>query len=1415
MGSVQRWDRTVKKYVAVRQPGNIKEYNKYMGFKIFGTNGLSIKELVETDSGKYLCSAKNSHGQSKKHMQLTVMPVKKHLIYTEVLIKPTTTTLIFQTEAFLKEADLEKSQKDAVNIENTRQDETEMRNSEIKNKDEHDNYELAESKDSSFVIQNINLKAVMFIVPAAAVIILLIAIIITIVVYLVIRHKNMKNKKECRRSKDYSGIDTLNRSIQGKNYDQTGSLNRRYGKLERPLPIPNSETDQEQYEIPDYYAGMKPYSTLQYSARYQPQMNTMSRNSQAIYFSGILIPFNCEKLSGPVFIKEPNSGKAEFMNIEGLKLQCSAHGEPDPEIQWLKRDGYQEEKLVTDIPSLLEIYNDGTLDLKPFAPEDFRQDIHSTVFRCIASNIHGRIISAPVSVRATTKQQQQQIQAQVYDEYVVAGNTAVLKCHIPAFYKDDLEVVSWIREDNKIITAESSDQNFEVTYSGNLHMKSVSSDKKLNLGFWCQMKNKITGETFLSQSAGKIIVTDPQGGVAPVITDIMESISIERGEIANLHCAAQGSPPPSYEWTSRHEVISKSSNVLVTDTQDAGTYTYTCIVENKFGIDKSSVKVIIRSPIEIFIKPSVEVVDSGSELKLKCHISGHPIKQIKWLLNGKKLDDKTHVSVKSDGTLFIKKSRRIDEGMYQCFVSNDWEQVQATAQVILGDLPPKLIDSFKSRTLQPGPSISLKCTASGRPTPNIIWKYNDQYLEDNERFVFREKILGNGTVHSKVIIKSVRAIDGGEYTCMANNEVGNISHAGTINVYGLPMVHQMKNITVAAGQDAIIRCYVSGHPIKEIHWELNDIFSNLPENMRSYNNGTLVINKARKINSGKYSCIAKNGRGQVDKKSAIVKVLAKPVISGNKYDVVNMEEKEPFSAMCSVFRGDEPIKIIWKHNGKLIILKHGTDIATTKMYSVLQIREAKEHQAGNYTCFAQNEAGYDTRTIELKLNLPPKWVIQPKDIVTSMGSSVSIHCKTTGNPHPSIKWMKVIGRKVTSFIDENEKHVLYENGTVVMKEIDDADAGKYSCIADNGIGKPLVKKITLRIKDVPVINFLNNSIIKQLGEKLSIICKVSGHHLKPVQWYRYNDLMLEKKGRITIVEEKNVGIVSSTLSINDLVENDDGKYKCLAQNNHGQSSKVMQLTIIPSKKVVDMTDRIESTTLNPEILTKVYATGKEKHTIEKSQHDSVSVFETNDENKVFLSNIENGKELDEYNLQESKDSKFNMKKWNLKAVMFIVPGAAVVILLIAVIITIAVYLVIRHKNIKQKRRFFVARILGSVQKSVFENMWEIQKFKRFSYSIKRWRRRSRSPRPGSIRRYILAAMTTVSTGSTGVLHTSYFAVNRTKDYSGIDTLNRSIQGKNHDPSSTMERRYGQLERPLPLPNEDNYQDQYEIPDYCE
>lgn len=92
----------------------------------------------------------------------------------------------------------------------------------------------------------------------------------------------------------------------------------------------------------------------------------------------------------------------------------------------------------------------------------------------------------------------------------------------------------------------------------------------------------------------------------------------------------------------------------------------------------------------MFIKPSFQVVDSGSEIRLKCNVKGHPIAKIKWMFNGKTIDDTTGIFLGTDGTLKISSAIRENEGMYQCFVSNDWEENQSTAQIILGGMHLKL-----------------------------------------------------------------------------------------------------------------------------------------------------------------------------------------------------------------------------------------------------------------------------------------------------------------------------------------------------------------------------------------------------------------------------------------------------------------------------------------------------------------------------------------------------------------------------------------------------------------------------------------------------------------------------------------------------------------------------------------------------
>jgi len=56
---------------------------------------------------------------------------------------------------------------------------------------------------------------------------------------------------------------------------------------------------------------------------------------------------------------------------------------------------------------------------------------------------------------------------------------------------------------------------------------------------------------------------------------------------------------------------------------------------------------------------------------------GSPVKNITWTKNGKRLH--------SNGpTLRIDAVRREDRGMYQCFVRNDEDSAQATAELKLG-----------------------------------------------------------------------------------------------------------------------------------------------------------------------------------------------------------------------------------------------------------------------------------------------------------------------------------------------------------------------------------------------------------------------------------------------------------------------------------------------------------------------------------------------------------------------------------------------------------------------------------------------------------------------------------------------------------------------------------------------------------
>ncbi|KAJ6647606.1 Down syndrome cell adhesion molecule-like protein Dscam2, partial [Pseudolycoriella hygida] len=135
---------------------------------------------------------------------------------------------------------------------------------------------------------------------------------------------------------------------------------------------------------------------------------------------------------GPVFLKEPIN-RIDFSNSTGSVVECRASGNPAPEIIWVRSDG----TAVGDVPGLRQVLSNGNLVFPPFRAEDYRQEVHAQVYACLAKNQFGSIISRDVNVRAVVNQY---YEAEVLSEYVIKGNTAVLRCNVPSFVNDFVKV---------------------------------------------------------------------------------------------------------------------------------------------------------------------------------------------------------------------------------------------------------------------------------------------------------------------------------------------------------------------------------------------------------------------------------------------------------------------------------------------------------------------------------------------------------------------------------------------------------------------------------------------------------------------------------------------------------------------------------------------------------------------------------------------------------------------------------------------------------------------------------------------------------------------------------------------------------------------------------------------------------------
>ncbi|KAL1399588.1 hypothetical protein pipiens_008092 [Culex pipiens pipiens] len=386
--------------------------------------------------------------------------------------------------------------------------------------------------------------------------------------------------------------------------------------------------------------------------------STMFALSAMLLLSG----FNClngahaatkvDDSKGPVFLKEPTN-RIDFSNSTGAVVECSATGNPPPEMIWIRSDG----TAVGEVPGLRQILSNGNLVFPPFRAEDYRQDVHAQVYACMAKNQFGSVISRDVNVRAVVQQYyesevnnayvirgnaailkcsipsfvadfvtvvswnddsgnvyqylgnniviqsyeaeadneyvirgnsaimkceipsfvsdfvavdvwsdsdgnefypgdesslvvNQYYEAQVYDVFVIKGNTALFKCQIPSFVADHVEIIEWVTTDGQTYGLDDSfDGKYMVLPSGELHIREVGPEDGYK-SYQCRTKHRLTGETRLSATKGRLVITEPIGSKAPSFATeaMMMGVRTASNTSTVLTCQAQAYPVPIFRY---------------------------------------------------------------------------------------------------------------------------------------------------------------------------------------------------------------------------------------------------------------------------------------------------------------------------------------------------------------------------------------------------------------------------------------------------------------------------------------------------------------------------------------------------------------------------------------------------------------------------------------------------------------------------------------------------------------------------------------------------------------------------------------------------------------------------------------------------------------------------------------------------
>ncbi|XP_062316239.1 cell adhesion molecule L1-like a isoform X14 [Osmerus eperlanus] len=399
----------------------------------------------------------------------------------------------------------------------------------------------------------------------------------------------------------------------------------------------------------------------------------------------------------------------------------------------------------------------------------------------------------------------------------------------------------------------------------------------------------------------------------------------------------------------------------------------------------------------------------GEELELECIAEGFPTPVVEWLKLGEKLPMRTNV--KNYGKLLtIPGMAEEDEGKYVCKARNSVGEAVHYFDVLVEEPPSWLSGAPKSQLALIGEDVHIKCTATGKPKPAIVWRRNGQPLDD--ALITRSQVF-----EDTIVLHNARPEDSAVYQCEASNRHGTILANANIMVMNMPPVILSKGYQeygAVRGGDVVLVCTVFGSPPPSISWKRLDTGAAVEgrERFSISQNGSLTINRAKKDDIGEYVCLATNTEGTSAITASVevkepTRIVQPPkdleVLCGTnaklecqvEYDITLMRD----------------YKLVWTKDGKRVPVAFTEESRYFVDYGTLNIVNVNQSDEGRYTCTATTSLDQDTASATVTvLDVPDA----PEDLELSERKTRSVRLTwVPGNEHNS---------SVSEFVVEYEEN---------------------------------------------------------------------------------------------------------------------------------------------------------------------------------------------------------------------------------------------------------------------------------------------------------------------------------------------------------------------------------------------------------